>query len=75
MGGGVSRRGGAVGGGAGSRAAFLWVLRGNPSRWFYQRLGGRLVAESATRVAGVSVPQTAYAWDPIERLIAASPAA
>ncbi len=60
---------------AGSRAAFLWVLRGNPSRWFYQRLGGRPVAEAATRVAGVSVPQTAYAWDPIERLIAASPAA
>ena len=59
---------------AGSRAAFLWVLRANPSRWFYQRLGGRPVAESTTRVAGVSVPQTAYAWNPIERLIAASPA-
>ncbi|WP_158744639.1 GNAT family N-acetyltransferase [Acidisphaera sp. L21] len=59
---------------AGSRTAFLWVLRNNPSRWFYQRLGGRPVAESDTRVAGVSVPQTAYAWDPIERLIAASPA-
>ena len=59
----------------GSRAAFLWVLRDNPSRWFYQRLGGRAVAESNTRVAGVAVPQLAYAWDPIERLIAASPAA
>ena len=60
---------------AGSRAAFLWVLRNNPSRWFYQRLGGRPVAESDTKVAGVAVPQMAYAWDPIERLIAASPAA
>ena len=59
---------------AGSRAAFLWVLRNNPSRWFYQRLGGRAAAESDTRVAGVSVPQLAYVWDPIERLIAASPA-
>lgn len=59
---------------AGSRAAYLWVLRDNPSRWFYQRLGGKPVAESATKVAGVAVPQTAYAWDPIERLIAASPA-
>ena len=59
---------------AGSRAAFLWVLRNNPSRWFYQRLGGRPVAEAQTRVAGVAVPQTAYAWDPIERLIAATPA-
>ncbi len=59
---------------AGSRAAYLWVLRANPSRWFYQRMGGRLVAEAETRVAGVTVPQTAYGWDPIERLIAASPA-
>ena len=60
---------------AGSRAAFLWVLRNNPSRWFYQRLGGRPVAEADTRVAGVAVAQVAYAWDPIELLIAASPAA
>jgi ribosomal protein S18 acetylase RimI-like enzyme len=59
---------------AGSRAAFLWVLRQNPSRWFYQHIGGRAVAEAETRVAGVCVPQLAYAWDPIERLIAASPA-
>ena len=59
---------------AGSRAAYLWVLRSNPSRWFYERLGGRAVAESDTRVAGVAVPQVAYAWDPIELLIASSPA-
>lgn len=59
---------------AGSRNAFLWVLRSNPSKWFYQRLGGKPVAEATTRVAGIKVPQTAYAWDPIERLIAASPA-
>jgi ribosomal protein S18 acetylase RimI-like enzyme len=59
---------------AGSRAAFLWVLRSNPSRWFYERLGGRTVAEADTSVAGVAVPQLAYAWDPIEKLIAASPA-
>ena len=59
---------------AGSRAAFLWVLSGNPSRWFYERLGGKAVAESITAVAGIDVPQIAFAWDPIERLIATSPA-
>jgi ribosomal protein S18 acetylase RimI-like enzyme len=59
---------------AGCRSAFLWVLTGNPSRWFYQHLGGRPVAQGTTRVAGVPVPQTAYVWDPIEKLIAASPA-
>ena len=30
----------------GCQSAFLWVLRDNPSRWFYQRLGGRPVAEA-----------------------------
>jgi GNAT superfamily N-acetyltransferase len=55
----------------GYRSAFVWVLRDNPSRWFYQHIGGQPAAEGATRVAGVSVPQVAYAWDPIDRLLAA----
>jgi ribosomal protein S18 acetylase RimI-like enzyme len=59
---------------AGCRSAFLWVLTENPSRWFYQRLGGKPAATSNTMVAGVTIPQTAYVWDPIERLLAASPA-
>ena len=50
------------------------MLRENPSRWFYQRLGGKPAATSDTQVAGVTIPQTAYVWDPIERLLAASPA-
>jgi GNAT superfamily N-acetyltransferase len=57
------------------RSAYLWVLRGNGSRWFYQRLGGLPVAEGTVHVAGGAVPQIAYAWNPIDRLIAASPAA
>jgi ribosomal protein S18 acetylase RimI-like enzyme len=58
---------------AGCRSVFLWVLRDNPSRWFYQRLGGKPAAEAAIRFAGRDVPQTAFVWDPIERLLAASP--
>lgn len=54
----------------GAGSAFLWVLRDNPSRWFYQRLGGRPVAEGHTTVAGTSIPKTAYVWDPIGRLLA-----
>ena len=56
---------------AGCRSAFLWVLSDNPSRWFYQRLGGKRVADGSTRVGGRTLPQTAYAWDPIEILLAA----
>jgi len=60
---------------AGCGSAFLWVLRDNPSRWFYQRLGGRQAAESDTRVAGVAIPQVAFVWDPIDPLLAGAPQA
>ncbi|MGE0419908.1 MAG: N-acetyltransferase family protein [Acetobacteraceae bacterium] len=56
----------------GCRSAFLWVLSENPSRWFYRRLGGRPVAESTTQVAGRSVAQTAFVWDPIDQMLTTS---
>ena len=56
----------------GCKSCFVWVLRDNPSRWFYQRLGGKPVAEAMIQFAGQKVPQTAFVWDPIERLLAAS---
>lgn len=58
---------------AGCRSVFLWVLRENPSRWFYARLGGQAAAEAMTSVGGQKVAQTAFVWDPIEKLLAASP--
>jgi GNAT superfamily N-acetyltransferase len=57
---------------AGCRSAFVWVLRDNPSRWFYRHLGGRPVADGTIRAGGVSVAQTAFVWDPITLLLAAS---
>ena len=57
----------------GCRSAFLWVLRDNPSRWFYRRLACRPVLEAAILVAGQKVVQTAYVWGPIDHLLAASP--
>lgn len=58
--------------GLGCRSVFLWVLRENPSRWFYLRLGGRAVMEMEIWVGSVPVIQTAFVWDPIDRLLAAS---
>ncbi len=60
---------------SGCGSAFLWVLRDNPSRWFYARLGGKAAAESTVRVGGVAVPQTAYVWSPIDKLAQATSAA
>ena len=57
----------------GCKSVFLWVLRDNPSRWFYQRLRGRPVAEANVQVGGQTVQQTAFVWDPIEKLFEASP--
>ena len=56
----------------GCRSAFVWVLRANPSRWFYERLGGRAAAEATIHVAGVPVVQTGYVWSPIEKLVQAA---
>ncbi len=59
----------------GCGSAMLWVLRDNPSRWFYQRLGGRPVGWELTRVGGTAVAQMALVWDPIAQLLRATAAA
>jgi ribosomal protein S18 acetylase RimI-like enzyme len=56
----------------GCGSAFLWVLQDNPSRWFYERLGGRPKMGSTTGVAGKRLAQTAYVWNPIGMLTGAS---
>ncbi len=56
----------------GCQSVFVWVLRANPSRWFYQHLGGFPAAEGHTQVAGLALPQVAYHWTPITRLLTAS---
>lgn len=58
--------------GLGVGSVFVWVLRDNPARWFYARMGGRIVAEEAIRVAGVELVQTAYRWDDATSLSAAA---
>ena len=54
--------------GLGCRSAYLWVLRDNPSRFFYEHLGGRPTGESSIHWAGAALIQAAYVWEPIERL-------
>jgi len=56
----------------GCRSAVVWVLKENPSRWFYGRLGGRPAAREVIRFAGHPVEQMAYVWDPIETLLSAT---
>jgi ribosomal protein S18 acetylase RimI-like enzyme len=60
---------------AGCASAFVWVLRENPNRWFYERLDGKPAASATIQVGGAAVVQVAYVWSPIEKLAqATSPA-
>jgi ribosomal protein S18 acetylase RimI-like enzyme len=56
----------------GCRSVMLWVLKDNPTRWFYQRLGGRPAAQEMIRFAGQAMEQLAFVWDPIETLLSAT---
>jgi hypothetical protein len=43
-------------------SALVWVLRANPSRFFYERLGGRPCGERPIPIGGVTVEAVAYGW-------------
>lgn len=47
---------------AGWRSAMVWCLSTNPTRWFYEHLGGVRVAERPGRFAGMDIVEVAYGW-------------
>lgn len=46
----------------GMRSALVWVLEANPSRFFYGRLGGRLVLRRSIEFDGSLVETMGFAW-------------
>ncbi len=48
--------------GSGLNQAVIWVLSGNPARFFYEALGGRRIAERKERFAGVDLAEAGYTW-------------
>lgn len=50
----------------GCDTAVLWMLDDNPSRFFYEGLGGAPVGRRADRMAGTEVEEVAYAWRDLE---------
>ena len=42
--------------------AVLWMLAANPTRFFYEGLGGALVGRRTDRMSGTEVEEAAYAW-------------
>ncbi len=47
---------------AGLDAVLVWVLKANPYRRFYEKLGGELVDEGSVELGGVRLPTVAYGW-------------
>jgi ribosomal protein S18 acetylase RimI-like enzyme len=48
---------------AGMRSALIWVLKANQSRFFYEAMGGRHVADRDERLWGSVVKESAYGWN------------
>ena len=56
---------------AGCASAILWVLRENPARFFYERLGAQQVSRKAFAVGGAAIEATAYGWRDLPGFLAA----
>ena len=54
----------------GSRSALIWVLAGNPARFFYQTAGGAWIAVREERLWGATLREMAYGWDDLEQAVA-----
>ena len=50
----------------GCDTAVLWMLAENPTRFFYEGLGGARVGERVDTMAGVDVEELAFAWRDLE---------
>ncbi len=53
----------------GMPSAVIWTLAFNPSRFFYEAMGGERVAEREEALWGTLLPQTAYAWTDLRRAL------
>lgn len=52
--------------GLGCDTAVLWMLAENPSRFFYEAMGGRVCGQRTDTMAGQDVDEVAYAWRDLE---------
>jgi GNAT superfamily N-acetyltransferase len=47
---------------SGHQSCVIWAHAKNPARFFYEAMGGRLVAERTTRMMDTPVPEVAFGW-------------
>ena len=54
----------------GHATALVWVVRANPGRFFYERLGGQLIMHRKIPVGGQPVEAVAYGWRDLSKVLA-----
>jgi ribosomal protein S18 acetylase RimI-like enzyme len=59
---------------SGKKNMLVWVLADNPSRRFYERLGGRFVGQQPLEIGKQALIEVAYGWDDLEPLLQSCPA-
>jgi len=47
----------------GHETALIWVLATNPSRFFYEAMGGKAIASRNTSMAGQPMREIGYGWE------------
>jgi ribosomal protein S18 acetylase RimI-like enzyme len=48
---------------SGKRSMYLLALEVNPSRSFYEKMGGQIVGRKQTKIEGVAYYELVYGWD------------
>src|SRR5215831_6901321 len=48
--------------GRGHARCVIWAHAKNPARFFYEAMGGKLIAERTTAMMGIAVPEVAFGW-------------
>ena len=46
-----------------------WALKENPSRRFYEKLGGTLQGEQSIEIGGIRYIEVAYGWENIKNIL------
>jgi L-amino acid N-acyltransferase YncA len=47
---------------SGHRSMYVWVLRDNPSRGFYERMGGNFLDAAEIEIGGKTLTEVSYGW-------------
>ncbi len=50
----------------GFKSFYVWVLDKNPSKWFYEKMGGRVIGEKDVEIGDTRVKEIAYGWKSLD---------